>query len=259
MSKVTEPLYVLTLKHLTRDGTKAAANLPEVQLNYIPGKQLKGLLDAVAALAPSIVYPVEPEMRIAGPAGRFVVNLKEGKLHLVSWASANSSGHYNAAQIFGIVSGTETAESVRAASGESSGFSIGFLHGRGSMVLMAIAILALNGFTVWTLMKPKKTLVPKFEVLASEPAQRLLTDVAGVYVTGTAPGSRRLEIQADGKANRYKLGAEQVLTSPQTFTVLPANIAGKLALITSKKSVISIKEPLSLEMFGDTYLRVAQR
>jgi len=259
MSKATEPLYVITLKHLTRDGTKAAANLPEVQLNYIPGKQLKGLLDAVTALAPSVVFPVEPEVRIAGPAGRFVVNIKEGQLHLVSWSSANSGGRFNSEQIFGIVSGAETAESVRAAAGESSGLSMGFLQGKGSMILMAIAILAVNGFTVWTLMKPKKTLVPKFETLASEPAQRLLTDIAGVYVTGTAPGSRRIEIQANGSVNRYKLGAEQVLTSPQTFTVTPAKVSGKPALITSKKSVISIKEPLSLVMFGDTYLRVAQR
>lgn len=259
MSKAAEPLYVVTLKHLARDGATAAANLPEVQLNYIPGKQLKALLEAVEALAPSITFPVEPELRIAGPAGRFVVNLKAGELQLVSWSAANSGGHYNAGEIFAIIAGTATAESLRESAAGSGGFFGSLLEGKGSMILMALVIVALNGFTVWTLAKPKKTLVPKFEVLASEPAQRLLGEIAGVYVTGTVPGSRRIEIQTNGTVSRYKLGAGQTLISPQTFTVTPAKVSGQPALITSKKTVISVRDPLSLVMFGDTYLRVAQR
>jgi hypothetical protein len=259
MSKPTEPLYVVTLKHLDRDGETAAANLPEVQLNYIPGKQLAAMLGAFEVLAPTIAFPAQPEMRIAGPAGRFVVNVKAGELQLVTWSLADSAERYSAAEIFAIVSGVSTAEDVRTAAAGTEGGLGGLLEGRGSMILMAIVILALNAFTVWTLTKPKKTLVPKFEVMASEPAQRLLGEVAGIYATGTAPGSRRIEILPSGNVSRYKLGADQALISPQTFTVTPARVSGQPALITSRKSVISIKDSLSIVMFGDTYLRVAQR
>ena len=47
-----EPVYAVTLKHLSADAKRAAADLPETQLDAVPPKKLRALLKALAALAP---------------------------------------------------------------------------------------------------------------------------------------------------------------------------------------------------------------
>src|SRR5258708_28374732 len=103
MSKTVEALYNVTLKHLARDGKKAAADLTEVQLSHISAKQLRALIDAVGDLAPSVVPPVEPELDIATRDGKFVVRVKGGAMHLVSWSSRYKGGEYSAARIGAII------------------------------------------------------------------------------------------------------------------------------------------------------------
>ena len=83
-----------------------------------------------------------------------------------------------------------------------------------------------------------------------------MSTVAGVYETGSSPGDRRMEIGKNGKVQRYKFGADRVLTTPQTFTVQAADAGGKQALITSKKSMITVKDQVSIVLYGDTYQRV---
>lgn len=255
MSKSGEILYMVALKHLARDGKKAAADLPEVQLNYIPAKQLRALLDAVAALGPAVVFPVAPELRITAPDGKYVVQLKGGRLQFTSWSSQHKGGEYSAERIYSIITGEEEAEAQRAQqrSGDSSG---GLMQSKPMLALLVVAIVAVNTFTFWFVTQPKKTLVPKYTVLSAEPAKRVLENVAGFYETG----ERRLEIDKSGKAHRYKIGPERKLVSPQTFTVEVADAGGKQALVASlnanRKALITIKDPVSVVLYGDTYQRV---
>ncbi|MBI5769500.1 MAG: hypothetical protein HZA93_17120 [Verrucomicrobia bacterium] len=255
MSKSGEALYMVTLKHLARDGKKAAADLPEVQLSYIPGKQLRGLLDALAALGPTVVFPVEPELRVTAPDGKYVVQLKGGRLQFVSWSSKHKGGEYSAARIYSIITGEEEAEAMRAqmTAGPASG---GLMQSKAMLALLVVAIVAVNSFTFWFVSRPKKTLLPKYTVLAAEPARRVLENVAGFYETG----ERRLEIDKTGKVQRFKLGPERKLVSPQSFTVEAADAGGRQALVASinasRKTLITIKDPLSVVLYGDTYQRV---
>jgi hypothetical protein len=258
MSQPVETLYNVALKHLTRDGKKAAANLPAEQLSHIPAKQLRGLLDAIAGLGPDIVYPIEPEMRIEAPDGKFVVQVKGGKLQLVSWSSRHKGGEYSAERIFAIVTGQDFIETAGGGAAAGGG-GRDWLHGKAMMIALLVAIVGVNAFTLWFVTRPKRTLVPKYTLLAPEPAERLLTNVAGVYETGGAPGDRRLEIDKSGKVHRYKFAAERTLTDPQLFSAQGADAAGKPALLLqtpSKRTLITVADPLTVVLYGDKYKRV---
>ena len=87
-------------------------------------------------------------------------------------------------------------------------------------------------------------------------AERLLSDVAGVYETGDGPGDRRLEIQKNGGMQRIKFGAQRTVAQKQAYTVKAAEAAGKPALVTNKQTVITIKDMQAVVLYGDTYRRV---
>jgi hypothetical protein len=253
MSKPGETLYVISLKHLARDGKKAAADLPEVQLSYIPARQLRTLLDAVAALAPSVTYPVEPELRITAPTGSFVVQVKCGKLHFVSWASNQKGGEFTAARIFAIVTGEAANEGARQRHRVAEP---GRARNKAVLALLGAAILFVNSFTVWFVTRPPRTLLPKYTLLTPESAGRLLGNMAGVYETGSAPGDRRLQILPDGKVLLIKFGTNNSVAEQRKFTVQAAEAAGRPALITSRRSMITIKDSITVSLYGDSYQRV---
>jgi hypothetical protein len=121
---------------------------------------------------------------------------------------------------------------------------------------MVVALIAVNAFTVSFHTRPPRTLTPKFTLMQAEPAERLLTDVAGIYETGDGPGDRRLEIQKNGGMQRIKFGAQRTVAQKQAFTVKAAEAAGKPALVTNKQTLITIKDMQAVVLYGDTYRRV---
>ena len=127
-----------------------------------------------------------------------------------------------------------------------------------SLASLVVAIVAVNAFTLWFLTRPPRTALPKLTALDPVPAERLLTSVAGVYETGAAPGDRRLEIRKEGEAHRFRFGPNRTPTKPQTFTVQAVSAAGQPALVTNNRSLIAIKDPGSVVLFGDTYRRVTR-
>lgn len=248
-----ETLYNVSLKHLSPDGKRAGVELPAQDLSHISAKQLRVVLEAIEVTAPTVAYPAEPELRVTTADGKFVVQVKGGKLHLVSWSSRIKSGEYSAARIFSIISGEESAEAARA---HTAGGGFDWLQGKAGMVMLVIAIIAINSFTIWFITRPKKTFLPKYTPLAAGPAERLLGEVAGAYETGGAEGDRRLEIDKSGKAQRYKFGPERKPIVKQEFTVTPADAAGTPALITSRKALITVSDQLTVVLYGDKYKRV---
>lgn len=255
MSKPSEPLYMVALRHLSPDVKKAGADLADAQLNYVSAKQIHALLESAAALAPSVTPPADPELRISGATGKFVVQIKAGGLHFVSWASSKQTGgKLTPAQIVATITGADIGGGKRQTAEVASG-------GFGQSVnvgMLSVAIIAVNLFTFWFMTRPPRTRLPAYTLMQAGPAERLLTDVAGVYETGGAPGDRRMEIQKDGAVERIKFGPQRAPAVKQTFTVKAAEASGKPALVTSKKSMITIKDPLSVVLFGDTYQRVTR-
>ena len=254
MSKPVEQLFTVAFHHLSPDVKKAGAELPDVQLHYLSIKQIRSLLDSAALLAPGVAFPTEPELRITGPTGKFVVQIKAGKLNFVSWSSSvKAGGVITPAQIVAAIAGDdmESDSPVRGSRPAARGFLPSMNIG-----MLVVAIVAVNAFTFWFMTRPPRTLTPKFTLLQAEPAERLLTDVAGVYETGEGPGDRRLEIQKNGGVQRIKFGAQRSVAQKQTYTVKAAEAAGKPALVTDKHSLITIRDQQAVVLYGDTYQRV---
>lgn len=252
MTKTTTLLFSVTLRHLTADGKRAAADLPPANLHHVSPSQLHTLLRAVNAIAPMVALPAEPEIRISGPTGDFVVRVKEEQLHLVSWSSAHKGGAVSPAEIMVAVSGEEPAETVSRGAPAVPRRAADKL----SLVALGLAILLVNCFTVWVVTRPPRTLAAKAKLLPPEPAERLLAQVAGAYETGKSSGDRRLEIRRDASVQRVKLGPGGAVKDQQTFTVQPAEANGKRVLVTSRKSLITVKDNVSVVLYGDTYTRV---
>lgn len=257
MSKPVETLYTVGFHHLSVDSKRFGTSLPDAQLNYLSAKQLRGLLEAAFALAPSVEFPAEPELRISTASAKFVVQLKGGALNFISWSSSvKAGGKVTPAQIFDAITGADRqVEDVSTGGGALFGLGGGLLS-KMNIGMLAVAIIAVNSFTFWFMSRPPKTLLPKFTVMQPEPAERLLADVAGIYETGGSSGDRRLEIKKDGAVQRIKFGEHRVAAQKQTYTVKAVEAGGKPALVTDRKSIITIKDAQSLVLFGDTYRRV---
>ncbi len=255
-----ETLYAVELKHLSADAKTASADLAEVQLAEVTSKKLQALLKALAALAPRVTYPAAPEIRVNAPQGKFIVQVKDSQLRLVSWSSASpTAGALTADQVFAAITGELQADDHRAAVSDPSMPSAGARRRRYVLLGVAIVgIVAANGMTAWFTTRPPKDLLPKYEALQPEPAERILTSVVGAYETGGGSGDRRLVLRAGGVAVWSKFGAARAIADEKTFTVKAAQVGGQPALLTSSKAMIEIKDPVTLVMFGDTYRRVAK-
>lgn len=253
-------LFTVTLRHLSADGKNVGADIPNSQLYHVSPKQLHTLLKGLGDNAPSVVPPAEPEVRISGPSGEFVVRVNSGQLQLVSWSSAHKGGTATPAQIVATITGEEKVEPVRSVArptaSPAAARSSSPVREKITLVLLGVAILAVNGFTAWIWTRPPRSLLPNYRVLGPEQAERVLASVAGTYETGRDSGDRRIEIKKDASVQRFKLGTGGAVKETQNFTVQPVETDGKTGLLTSRKSMITVKDNLSLVLFGDTYTRV---
>jgi hypothetical protein len=263
-------LFTVILRHLSSDGKKAGADVPNAELYYMSVKQLRALLESANAVAPTVEYPAEPELRITGSTGKFVVRVKGGQLHLVSWSSAHKGGVVTPAQVIEAVGGGDKAEDAGSSTSKSrapmktpakaaaaKGGSGSDWREKLTLVALGIAIVGVNCFTVWFVTRPPRSLTGEYRLLPAEEAQQVLQDVAGAYETGRSSGDRRIEISKDGNVNRLKFGSGGSIKETQNFTVKPAVAAGNKALLTSRKSLMTIKDPTQLTLYGDTYKKVA--
>lgn len=257
MTPVTNLLFTVSLRHLASDGKRAGKDIPNAQLHHVSIKELRVVITGLEKLAPGVVYPAEPEARISGPTGEFVVRVKDGRLHLVTWSTAHKGGAGTAAEILAVITGQE--EQPEAVRGTRPAVSSGSTTLKQKLTLFALgaAIVAVNTFTLWLLTRPPRTMLANYRLMAPEQAQRILADVAGVYETGRQAGDRRLEISKDATVQRIKLGPEGSVKDAQMFTVQAAEANGRPALLTSRKTLITIKDNISVVLYGDTYSRVA--
>jgi len=257
-------LLTVSLKQLSSDCKTAGAALPAAELYYVSLDQLGKLLKSLQAVAPTLEPSLEPEVRITGSTGKFVVRVKLGELHLVSWAAAHKGGVVTPADVIAAVGGEADEESAVVQPGKARavrGVTASAGKSRGSdskltYVGLGLAIVAVNAFTVWFITRPPRTLAESYKLLGPDDAQRVLAIVSGNYETGRGQGDRRLEIAKDGAVQRIKFGAGGAPRDRQAYTTQPAEAEGKSALVTNKKTLIRVKDPFSVVLYGDTYTKV---
>ncbi len=123
MNKPIEALYSVAFRHLSSDAKKSGSELPDVQLHYLSLTQIRALLESAATLAPKVTPPAEPELRITGESGKFVVQIRAGNLNFVSWSSSKKTGgKHTPAQIVALIAGDDSDDQESAAvAGASSG------------------------------------------------------------------------------------------------------------------------------------------
>jgi hypothetical protein len=251
--------YTVGFKQLSPDAKRVDLGYGEQERTGVTAKELRNLLRAAEAAAPQVAYPLAPELRIAAPTGRFVVQLKDGRLNCVSWSSARSrGGNPTADQIFAIISGEEMQDDAvpYAAAGPKD---VARAGGRWRWVLgtvLVVIIIGANLYSIYSYRKPPGNLLPPFRLQQPEPAKRLLESVAGSYETGGAAGDRRLQIKTDGGVVWIKFGPNRSVAEERQMTAQGAESGGRPALFTSRKSLIVVKDTTSLVLFGDTYQRV---
>lgn len=166
--------------NLATGSFRLGADLPKAQVPYVSAEQLLKLLKSVEELGSAIVYPTEPEVRISGGPGDFMVRAKGDELHLVSWSKAHKGGVYTAEQIVAAITNEGGEEEFAAvASPTSSGGKS--LREKATMALMGLAIVGINNFTIWFLTKPPRSLVGDYRALPAERAERVITQVAETY------------------------------------------------------------------------------
>ncbi len=255
-------LFTVTLKQLSADCTKAGAD-QKGQLFYVSPDQLRKLLHVLEATAATIEPPLEPEMRIEGPTGKFVVRAKLGEMQLVSWSSAHRGGKVGPEDVLAAVTSTGDDEAPAPKAGKGAPTAArapragGKRDNKLTLVGLGLAIVAVNAFTIWFITRPPRTLADSYTLLPTSEAERVFNAVAGFYETGRGSGDRRLEIAKDGSVQRIKFGASGAPRDKQAYTTKAAEAEGKSALVTNKKSLIRVKDPTAVMLYGDTYQKVS--
>ena len=266
MTQPTPLLFTVARKHLSPDGKRASTDLPKAETHYVAENDVLALLKNVAVIAPSVEFPTEPEITITGSTGKFVVRVKAGQLNLVSWSAAHKGGPATPERIMTAITGAEADDEDDVVASHSSGRARGAskavktastFKDKLTIAALALGIVGVNAFTVWFITQPPRSLSAKYQLVSAEQGKRIIEDVAGVYETGKGPGDRRLEVKRDASLQRIKFGANGAPKDKQDFTVQAAEAAGKKALVTNRKSVVTVKDNLSLVMYGDTYTRVS--
>lgn len=258
----TSLLFTVSLKQLSADCAKAGPD-QKAELFYVSPDQLRKLLHALQAIAPGIEPPLEPEMRIEGPTGKFVVRAKLGGMHLVSWSSAHRGGAVSADEVLAAVTAADGKEAPAPKAGRPAPAAARKARGGGkaenklTLVGLGLAIVAVNAFTIWFITRPPRTLAEAYTLLPGVEAERVFNAVAGFYETGRGSGDRRLEIAKDGSVQRIKFGAGGSPRDRQAYTTKAAEAEGKSALVTNKKALIRVKDPTQVMLYGDTYQKVS--
>jgi hypothetical protein len=249
--------FGVTLHHLAPDLKQAGVHFADIERAGVTPEKLHTWLEALARLAPKSEYPVVPELRIAAPRGRFLVQAKNGQVRLTSWSSSEGGTDLTPERIYSLIMGTDAAEAASFAI-ELSDLGNGRSRAK-KMALLAVAILASNAVTAWVLMRPPPpiptSILPEYQVVSAEPAQRILATFAGDYETGTADGDRGLRIGADGALHWIRFGPNRSIAEETGLKAQPAESKGQPVLVADNHGMISMQDAITVVYFGESYRR----
>jgi hypothetical protein len=263
------PTYSVTLHHLAPGATAAGLGYPDEQLAAVTPQQLSELLLALEMLAAklTIYEPATPEIRIKTDREVFVVRTRYRQLCFVGREALLRGEQHTIPFILGTVTGVaaelpkpvdvprvyERPPSAAPAPSEASAASAPWLK----MAVLLVLICTCLGVGTWMLVRPPRTLAPRFAPMTAPESATLLARLAGEYRTGTGEGDRRLIIAADGTLRLAKYGAGQSVAEEITRVARGAMQDGKPALATADPYVLLVRDPDGVFLFGQTYRRVA--
>ena len=263
--------YQVALHALAPDATDTGSKYADTTLDVASEEQLRTLLTAFASLAARLspTATPRPEIRIQLPAGLTVIEPVEGKLHYVSWGSKSGWGskgggiEVSVDDIMGILA------KVAVAAGTSKPPHAGIkavAPGRKAaagtrkfvtIALLGVAIVAMNGTSLWKLLQPPRTILPPYVLLPEAESDALMKQVAGVYQTGTgAAGDRHLEIEQLGLFRFAVYGKNRTLRREHMQTAHGARVVDGVAIITNEYGLLRPKDPSTVTIYGDTYRRI---
>jgi len=253
-------LFTVTRHHLAPDLASAGAQHPDVEQTGVTPERLRAWLEALIRLAPTVEYPVTPELRIAGPHGRFLVQAKNGQVRVTSWTSNAGGSDLTPDRILALIMGTDEAEAAAiAVASVGSGTS----RRRGlKIALIVLAIVGTNGATAWMLTRPPPRLpasiLPEYTIATPERAGRILGQFAGDYETGSAAGDRGLTVRPDGTLRWVQFGPDRSIVEETALTAQAAESGGRPVLVADNFGLIESADAITLVYFGDTYRRKLQ-
>lgn len=251
--------FSVTLHHLAPDGQRAGSQFPDLDLEKVAPEKLRMLLEALARVAPGCEFPTVPELRIAGPHGRFLVQAKNGQVRVTSWSTKAGAADLTPERIYALVMGGEAGAEDAPPAGEIKIISFGGLSRPWALAILVLAILATNGVTAWLLTRPPTplpdNLLPKHQLVSPEQGKRVFSDFAGVYETGSDNGDRSLTIMNDGRLKWIRFGPKRTEVEIHDLTAQAAESGGRPVLVASNFGMVEMRDPITLVYFGDTYRR----
>lgn len=249
-----------TFVQLSPDGREAGAQFAETLRDDVSPRELRRILRRLEDLAPTLDFSVQPGLRITAPAGKFVIQVKAGRLTFVSWASGqHAAATPTVDDMVRIVTGEIVEGEVEPLPAPALP-SIGPSRRRRGLIiaLVAVVFVAVNVFTIVEARKPPGNFLPAYRLLEPEAAGRLLENVAGAYETGAQQGDRRLEITKAGVVHWIKFGAGKTAVERRELNVRAVQANGTSGLLTNRNTIIFVKGPITLSFFNDTYTRAAK-
>lgn len=253
-----ETLFAVTFRHLAPDLARAGPEFSDFERTGVTLDQLHGLIERLTALAPIVQYPAEPELRIVGPQGRFVVQARNGEIHVSSWSTRTGGAKLSPKQIIAMIMGLEEAGGDYPMGQVGHATAVG-LSRRWKLLILVLAVAGSNGVTAWYLTRPPppppRELFPEHRLLAPEQAGRVLAEFAGDFETGAGEGDRGLTISPDGSVRWIVWGAGRSITEETNLRARAAESGGRLVLVTDNFGMIEMKDHVTIVYFRDTYRR----
>lgn len=250
--------FTVTLHQLAPDLSEAGQRFSDTAAGPMSAEALRERIEAFARLAPATQYPTQPELRIVGPTGRFLVQARNGEMRVSSWSAQAGGAGLSAEQIVAMVLGVETVVAAPPRGAAAWG-GARRNSGRGKLAALVLGVVGVNGLTVWLLVQPPPPLppeiLPAYQVVAPERAQRVLDEFAGEFDTGMAEGDRHLSIRRDGGIRWFKWGASRQVEEETSLRASAAESRGRAVLVTENSGMIELKDPITIVFFGDTYRR----
>jgi hypothetical protein len=258
------PAYSVTLHHLSPDATAAGLAYPDEQLPAVTVPQLRELLLALGNVAAglTIYEPSIPEIRVKTEREVFIIRTRYRRLCFVGWEAALRGEDHSVAFIMSTITGTielpvKAAPKIErytpTATSQPPVDSVGMPRWA-KVAALAALIIGINATTVWMLLRPPPSLVPKHELLPESESRVLLLKVSGEYETGTQAGARRLIIGPDGVLRLGKLNPQLAIIEEKRKLARGAMVDGRAALVTAD-TVVVLKDADTVVMFGIPYRR----
>ncbi|MCW5550136.1 MAG: hypothetical protein KIT44_14320 [Opitutaceae bacterium] len=254
------PIYSLTLHHLSPDAKEASAALADLEVSRVTPEKLRTMLTSLAEVAAKhrTDFSVTPEIRIKTDRSELLVRARDGGLTLVSWDKKVGGQNLTVADILAQLDQAATSDAPAGRPEQAAGRAVGGGKGlspRSKIVLLVVAVVGINAFTVWNLLKPEPGFVPPHQLLPTDEARELLMRAAGEYETGSTAGDRRLIIQADGSLILSTYGPRRTIVEQLNRSAKGADISGQVVLVTSDPSVLEIRDRDTVVLYGNVYKR----